>query len=77
MGKTVPKTIENFVELAKKPEGEGFKKSKFHQVIKDFMHQGEDITRGDGPGGRSFDGEKWVQQLAFLLDNKNIYNIYR
>ena len=60
-----PKTVKNFIELAKKGYYDGV---IFHRVIPDFMIQGGDPT-GTGMGGESIYGESFEDEFSSELFN--------
>ena len=63
--KQAPKTVENFIGLAK----EGYyNETIFHRVISDFMIQGGD-PNGDGTGGESIWGGNFEDEFSDELFN--------
>lgn len=60
-----PKTVENFVTLARRGYYDGV---NFHRVIADFMIQGGDPT-GTGAGGESVFGEPFADEFSKKLFN--------
>merc|ERR1712168_458683 len=78
-GRTCPKTVRNFITLANpnRPDGEGYRGSKIHRIVKGFAFQGGDYLNNDGSGGWSIYGRFFrdenfsIKHFPFCLSMAN------
>lgn len=58
-GNEQPKTVENFRSLVTHEREIGYRGSLLHRIVRGFVIQGGDITKGDGTGGVSIYGAQF------------------
>jgi hypothetical protein len=66
----VPKTVENFLALCKKNEGEqrySYYNSKFHLILKDTFVMGGDVVSNDGTGSHSAGSDRFIKDENFII----------
>lgn len=74
-GTVVPKTVENFRQLAVSDDSDfGYVNSIFHRIIPKFMLQGGDFETGKGYGGKSIYGGKFEDE-NFTLKHDRPYRL--